>query len=109
MSFLDSTRVVRVTPDSEMVQEELEGFLTNSSTLLCGNVQGGLFLQVCPHSVRLVAPSQHIQAGLIAEWKPVHGQHISITSMNATQCLVAVGGSTLVCLDIGSESIKEVG
>lgn len=109
MSFLDSTRVVRVTPDSDMIQEELEGFLTNSSTLLCGNVQGGLYLQVCPHSVRLIAPAEHIQAGLVAEWTPAEGQQISIASMNGTQCLISVGGKTLVCLDVGSESINEVG
>ncbi|KAG0048736.1 DNA damage-binding protein 1a [Gryganskiella cystojenkinii] len=109
MSFLDSTRVVSVTADSDMIQEELEGFLTNSSTMLCGNVQGGLYLQVCPKSVRLIAPLHHIQSGLIAEWTPSEGQHISIASMNGTQCLLSVGGKTLVCLDVGSESIKEVG
>ena len=109
ISFLDSTRVVSVTPDSDMIQEELEGFLTNSSTLSCGNVQGGLLLQVCPKSVRLIAPVHHMKSGLVAEWTPAEGQHISIASMNGTQCMLSVGGKTLVCLDVGSQSIKEVG
>ncbi|CAO3569563.1 unnamed protein product [Mortierella alpina] len=108
MSFLNSTRVVRVTPDSEMVQEEMEGFLNESQTLLCGNVKANLLLQVTPESVRLIAPPNHIQAGLISEWKPPSEQLISVASMNGTQCLVAVGGKTLVYLDIGSETIKEV-
>ncbi|KAI8360101.1 DNA damage-binding protein 1-like protein [Mortierella sp. GBAus27b] len=108
MSFLNSTRVVRVTPDVEMVQEELEGFLNDSPTLLSGNVQANLILQVTPESVRLIAPPQHIQAGLISEWKP-DGQLISVAAMNGTQCLVAVGGKTLVYLDIGSEVVREVG
>ncbi|KAK3842433.1 MAG: UV-damaged DNA binding protein 1 [Linnemannia gamsii] len=109
MSFLSSTRVVRVTSDSDMVQENLEGFLSDTSTLLCGNAQAGLLLQVTEGSVRLIAPPQHIQAGLISEWKPPVGELISIASMNGTQCLVAVGGKTLVYLDIGSETIKKVG
>ncbi|KAI1295060.1 DNA damage-binding protein 1a [Mortierella claussenii] len=109
MSFLSSTRVVRVTPDAEMVQEEMEGFLNDSQTLLSGNAQGDLILQVTPESVRLIAPSRHIQAGLIAEWKPPSEQLISVASMNATQCLVAVGGKTLVYLDVGSEAIRELG
>ncbi|KAG0202400.1 DNA damage-binding protein 1a [Mortierella sp. GBA30] len=109
MSFLSSTRVVRVTPDSEMMQEELDGFLNESQTLLCGNVKANLILQVTPESVRLIAPPQHIQAGLVSEWKPPIGQLISVASMNGTQCLVAVGGKTLVYLDVGSEMIKEVG
>lgn len=109
MSFLNSTRVVRVTPDSEMIQEELDGFLSDTATLLCGNVQAGLLLQVTEDSVRLIAPPQHIQAGLISEWKPPAGELISIASMNGTQCLVAVGGKTLVYLDIGSEVVKKVG
>ncbi|KAG0292818.1 DNA damage-binding protein 1a [Dissophora globulifera] len=109
MSFLNSTRVVRVTQDAEMVQEEIDGFLSDSRTLLSGNVRANLILQVTPESVRLVAPSQHIQAGLMSEWTPPSGQVISVASMNATQCLVAVDGKTLVCLDIGSETIREVG
>ncbi|KAF9098142.1 DNA damage-binding protein 1a [Mortierella sp. AD031] len=109
MSFLNSTRVVRVTPDSEMVQEEFEGFVSDAATLLCGNVQAGLILQVTEGSVRLIAPPQHIQAGLISEWKPPAGELISVASMNGTQCLVAVGGKTLVYLDIGSEVVKKVG
>ncbi|KAF8930905.1 DNA damage-binding protein 1a [Dissophora ornata] len=108
MSFLNSTRVVRVTPDAEMVQEEMEGFLSESRTLLSGNVQANLILQVTPESVRLIAPPQHIQAGLISEWKPPSGQLISMASMNGTQCLVAVGGMTLVYLDVGSEAVHEV-
>lgn len=109
MSFLSSTRVVRVTPDTEMVQEDIDGFLADSATLLCGNVKGDLLLQVTPDSVRLIAPPQHIQAGLLAEWTPPAGQQISVASMNATQCLVAIGGSTLVNLDIGSETITQTG
>jgi len=109
MSFLNSTRVVRVTPDAEMVQEELEGFLNDSQTLLSGNVKANLILQVTPESVRLIAPPQHIQAGLISEWKPPTGQVISVAAMNGTQCLVAVGGKTLVYLDVGSEVVREVG
>lgn len=109
MSFLNSTRVVRVTPDSEMVQEELDGFLSDTATLLCGNARAGLLIQVTEGSVRLIAPPQHIQAGLISEWKPPAGELISIASMNGTQCLVAVGGKTLVYLDIGSEVVKKVG
>ncbi|KAF9543117.1 DNA damage-binding protein 1a [Mortierella hygrophila] len=109
MSFLNSTRVVRVTPDSEMVQEELDGFLSDTATLLCGNAQAGLLIQVTEESVRLIAPPQHIQAGLISEWKPPAGELISIASMNGTQCLVAVGGKTLVYLDIGSEVVKKIG
>ncbi|KAF9175846.1 DNA damage-binding protein 1a, partial [Mortierella sp. AD010] len=108
MSFLNSTRVVRVTSDAEMVQEEMEGFLNDSQTLLSGNVQAGLILQVTPESVRLIAPSRHIQAGLISEWKPLGEQLISVASMNATQCLVAVSGKTLVYLDIGSGAIREI-
>ncbi|KAG0365622.1 DNA damage-binding protein 1a [Gamsiella multidivaricata] len=109
MSFLNSTRVVRVTPDAEMVQEEMEGFLNESQTLLSGNVQANLILQVTPESVRLIAPSRHIQTGLISEWNPPNGQVVSMASMNGTQCLVAVGGKTLVYLDVGSEAIHEVG
>lgn len=109
MSFLSSTRVVRVTPDTEMVQENIDGFLADSATLVCGNAKGDLILQVTPTSVRLIAPPQHIQAGLLAEWTPPAGQQISVASMNATQCLVAVGGSTLVNLDIGSETITQTG
>ncbi|KAF9197041.1 DNA damage-binding protein 1a [Haplosporangium sp. Z 11] len=109
MSFLNSTRVVRVTPDTEMVQEDLEGFVNDSPTLLCGNVQANLILQVTPESVRLVAPTQHIQSGLVSEWKPPAGQLISMASMNGTQCLAAVGGKTLLYLDVGSEVVKEVG
>ncbi|KAF9902706.1 DNA damage-binding protein 1a [Lobosporangium transversale] len=109
MSFLNSTRVVRVTSDAEMVQEEIEGLLNDSQTLLSGNVQANLILQVTPRSVRLIAPPQHIQAGLIAEWKPPSGQLISVASMNPMQCVVAVAGQTLVYLDIGSEEIREVG
>ncbi|KAF8976248.1 DNA damage-binding protein 1a, partial [Entomortierella lignicola] len=109
MSFLNSTRVVRVTSDAEMIQEEMEGFLIDSQTLLSGNVQEGLILQVTSESVRLIAPPKHIQAGLISEWKPSDGQLISVASMNATQCLVAVGGKTLVCLDVGSEAVREIG
>ncbi|KAF9395125.1 DNA damage-binding protein 1a [Podila verticillata] len=109
MSFLSSTRVVRVTPDTEMVQEDIDGFLGDSATLLCGNVKGDLLLQVTPNAVRLIAPPQHIQAGLLAEWTPPAGQQISVASMSATQCLIAVGGSTLVNLDIGSETITQTG
>ncbi|KAF9300102.1 DNA damage-binding protein 1a [Mortierella antarctica] len=105
---LDSA-VVRVTPDTEMVQENIDGFLADSATLVCGNAKGDLILQVTPTSVRLIAPPQHIQAGLLAEWTPPAGQQISVASMNATQCLVAVGGSTLVNLDIGSETITQTG
>ncbi|KAF9925024.1 DNA damage-binding protein 1a [Linnemannia zychae] len=109
MSFLNSTRVVRVTPDSDMVQEEIDGFLSDCATLLCGNAQGNLLLQVTENSVRLIAPPQHIQAGLISEWTPPAGELISIAAMNGTQCLVAVGGKTLVYLDIGFEAIKKIG
>ncbi|KAF9999405.1 DNA damage-binding protein 1a, partial [Modicella reniformis] len=109
MSFLNSTRVVRVTQEAEMVQEELEGFLNESQTLLSGNVQANLILQVTPGSVRLIAPPQHIQAGLISEWTSPAGQLISVAAMNGTQCLVAVGGKTLVYLDVGSEVVREVG
>ncbi|KAG0339195.1 DNA damage-binding protein 1a [Podila humilis] len=109
MSFLSSTRIVRVTPETEMVQEDIEGFLTDSATLLCGNVKGNVILQVTPNSVRLIAPPQHIQAGLLAEWTPPTGQLISVASMTATQCLVAVGGSTLINLDIGSDTISQLG
>ncbi|KAF9327916.1 DNA damage-binding protein 1a [Podila minutissima] len=105
---LDSA-VVRVTPDTEMVQENIDGFLADSATLVCGNAKGDLILQVTPTSVRLIAPPQHIQAGLLAEWTPPVGQQISVASMNATQCLVAVGGSTLINLDIGSETITQTG
>ncbi|KAF9103191.1 DNA damage-binding protein 1a [Mortierella sp. AM989] len=109
MSFLNSTRVVRVTPDAEMVQEEMDGFLNDAQTLLSGNVRGGLILQVTPESVRLIAPPRHIQAGLLSEWKPPSGQLISVASMNGTQCLVAVGGKTLLYLDVGSENVREAG
>ncbi|KAG0223154.1 DNA damage-binding protein 1a [Actinomortierella wolfii] len=107
LSFLNSTRIVRVTADSEMIQEDMDGFLTNTTTLLSSNVQGGLLLQVTPQSVRLIAPPEHIQSGLLAEWKPANGSQISIASNNATECLVAVGGNTLVYLKIGSDSIVE--
>ncbi|KAF9437707.1 DNA damage-binding protein 1a [Entomortierella beljakovae] len=109
MSFLNSTRVVRVTPEAEMVQEEIDGFLNDCQTLLCGNVQEGLILQVTSESVRLIAPPQHIQAGLISEWRPPSGQLISLASMNGTQCLVAVGGKTLVYLNVGSGTVREAG
>ncbi|KAG0252722.1 DNA damage-binding protein 1a [Actinomortierella ambigua] len=107
LSFLNSTRIVRVTAESEMVQEEMEGFETETTTLLSCNVQHGLLLQVTPLSVRLIAPPEHIQAGLISEWRPANGAQISIASANPTQCLVAVGGSTLVYLRIGAETIEE--
>ncbi|KAF9429620.1 DNA damage-binding protein 1a [Podila epigama] len=109
MSFLESTRVVRVTPETEMVQVDLDGFVTDAPTLLVGNTKGDFILQVTPSSVRLIAPPQHIQSGLVAEWKPHAGQVISIAAMNATQCLVAVGGSTLVYLAIGSGVLNKVG
>ncbi|KAF9971393.1 DNA damage-binding protein 1a [Actinomortierella ambigua] len=107
LGFLNSTRIVRVTAESEMVQEEMDGFLTETTTLLSCNVQKGLLLQVTYSAVRLIAPPEHIQAGLISEWRPANGAQISIASANATQCLVAVGGSTLVYLKIGSDSIEE--
>ncbi|KAF9583420.1 DNA damage-binding protein 1a [Lunasporangiospora selenospora] len=108
MSFLNSTRVVRVTPDTEMIQEEVDGFVSDSTTLICGNVKAKLILQVTPSCVRLVAPAGHIQAGLVSEWRPPTGQAISLASMNGTQCVIAIGGKTLVYLDVGSETVKEV-
>jgi DNA damage-binding protein 1 len=102
LSFVEDTRILRITDDGEMTEESLDGFDGDSMTLACSNVVGDAIVQVTPNSVNLIG----LGKGHLDTWKP-RGR-IQSASINASQVVCALDGGELVYFKV-SEKLDESG
>lgn len=75
-------------------------------TLCCANTLHDQFLQVTASGVRLV---DSMTQQLAAQWEPDGGERITVAAASPSQLVVAVGGRTLVYLELGEGSVTEKG
>lgn len=74
---------------------EITGFSSQESTLFCGNMAGGIFVQVTAHAVRLVDSTSF---ALVHEYSSP--RTITVASATLTQVVLAVSGGELVYLEL---------
>ncbi|KAI9827199.1 MAG: hypothetical protein M1832_005336 [Thelocarpon impressellum] len=100
-SFVNETRVFRFSSDGEVEESEaFNGLSLSENTLLAASVLTDQIIQVTPTSVRLLDAES---GTVVSEWTPSAGQHITDASANEEKVVVAVGGVSLVALDIRSQ------
>lgn len=102
-SFLSETHVLELVSAEEMAPAALPGFDEDSSTIFAGNMEGDVIVQVTRAGIRIVdcaAPEGNSKVC----WVPPKGDHISISSANARQLLVATTDRNLVYFDIDVEN-----
>ncbi|KAL4855081.1 DNA damage-binding protein 1 [Chlorella vulgaris] len=106
LTFAGETRVLGMNSDDELDEAELPGFNSAALTLCCANTLHDQFLQVTASGVRLV---DSMTQQLAAQWEPDGGERITVAAASPTQLVVAVGGRTLVYLELGEGSVTEKG
>ena len=101
VSVLDETRVFKFTAEGEVEEvEEYKSLSLTETTLLAANVPGDRIIQITPSSVVLI----DLEGGtVLAQWRPQSSQSITDASANNGNILLAVGGMSLVTLDIRAE------
>ena len=100
VSFVNETRVFNFAPEGEVEEADaFKSFSLSESTLLSANVLNDQIVQVTASSVRLI----DAEGGtVVSEWNPSPGERITDASGKDEKILLAVGGVTLVSLDIRS-------
>ncbi len=107
VSFIHETHFLAISGDTELEETENVGaFVTDTQTLFCGNMLGDAAVQVTAKRVRLVDLDGFKQ---LAEWAPPADVQINHASCNASQVVVALGGGTLVYLELHGRALKETG
>ena len=105
ITFRDETHVLEIEGES-MEEVDVQGFDDEAQTLACANVVGDMLLQCTQHSVRLVDCGTKQQ---LDEWKPsvVSKGTITVAGCNSSQALVAVGGGTIVFLQVEGKNLVQ--
>ncbi|KAJ3028943.1 DNA damage-binding protein 1a [Rhizophlyctis rosea] len=108
MSFVGETRFAKVDPEEGSLSplDDDTGFVTDETTLACGNVEGGAVIQVTPTGVRLVALEGYM---VLSTWEPEGGKRITQGSVNWGQVVVSLGGGEVVYFEVLGGEVKEVG
>jgi len=89
---------------SEM--DQMNGFDISSSTLFAGNVIGDRVIQITATAIHLLNCSDWQSVG---KWEPDKGLRISVGTANNEQIVVALGGGTIVYLDVNETGLEEKG
>ncbi|PSC68559.1 DNA damage-binding 1 [Micractinium conductrix] len=104
LTFAGETRVLGMNTEDELDEADIPGFNAAALTLCCANTLHDQFLQVTATSARLVDCNTQQMA---AEWQPGAAGRITVAAANPTQLVLAVGGRTLVYLELGEGEIVE--
>ncbi|KAJ3088710.1 DNA damage-binding protein 1a, partial [Quaeritorhiza haematococci] len=106
LCFIGETRILSFNDQGEMEEaNDVMGFATEESTLFCANVMKDQCVQITASSVRLIGSSGR---ELKAEWVPESGARITVGSANPSQVVVALGGGSIVYIEIGESELREV-
>jgi len=89
----------------ELEEIQLHGFAHEQQTLYCGNVVGGVFVQVTNSGIYLISAEEE---KLLTSWQPPKGS-ITACSCNTIQIAVAVAGNTLTLLEVDGKNLKVIG
>jgi DNA damage-binding protein 1 len=90
----------------DLEEVELEGLHLDEQTIYCCNAFAQQYVQVTTKGVYLL---NSLSEKLVASWSPAGGESITVCSCNGAQVLLAVGGTTLVLLEISAASLNFVG
>ncbi|KAL4429821.1 hypothetical protein ABPG77_010938 [Micractinium sp. CCAP 211/92] len=106
LTFSGETRVLGMNAEDELDEADIPGFNSAALTLCCANTQHDQFLQVTATQARLVDAMTH---QLAAQWEAGAAGRITIAAASPTQLVLAVGGRTLIYLELGDGEIVEKG
>lgn len=105
-AFISETRVLALQEQEdgvgELQESEIEGF-QKGRTLFCGCVNGNMAVQVTENGVVLIS-CETLQP--IDRWEPPPGLKVTLASGNSTRVLLALGGGSLVHLEIDATAKK---
>ncbi|OAY75001.1 DNA damage-binding protein 1a [Ananas comosus] len=101
----EQTRILAMNMEDELEETEIEGFNSQTQTLLCQNVVYDQLVQVTAISVGLVSSTTR---ELLDQWNAPAGFSVNVAAANASQVLLATGGGHLVYLEIGNAKLVEV-
>ncbi|EFN59838.1 hypothetical protein CHLNCDRAFT_29381 [Chlorella variabilis] len=106
LTFSGETRVLGMNAEDELDEAEIPGFNSTALTLCCANTVHDQLLQVTATAFRLV---DCMTQQLVTQWEPGADGRITIAAASPTQLVAAVGGRTLVYLELGDGQIEEKG
>lgn len=96
LSFVDGTQLLEI-QGGELSEVIVPDFNLDEPTLFCGNVEGGMFVQVSARGVVLVDAATRT---LVRDWRPPQGERITIAQANAKQIVCALAKRSLVYLEV---------
>lgn len=106
LTFAGETRVLGMNAEDELDEADIPGFDSAALTLCCANTLNDQFLQVTATGARLIDCNTQ---QLAAQWEAGAAGRVTVAAANPTQAVLAVGGRTLVFLELGDGSIEEKG
>ncbi|XP_044976248.1 DNA damage-binding protein 1-like isoform X2 [Hordeum vulgare subsp. vulgare] len=105
VTFINKTRFLAINKENELVETPIEGFVSETQTLVCGTAIHNQLIQVTAQSVRLVSSTSR---DLLDQWFAPTGFPVNVAAANACQVLLATGGFHLIYLEITSSKLVEV-
>eukprot|EP00878_Enallax_costatus_P005870 GHUV01006158.1.p1 GENE.GHUV01006158.1~~GHUV01006158.1.p1 ORF type:complete len:800 (+),score=216.97 GHUV01006158.1:186-2585(+) len=105
LSFVGETRLLAISEEDVLDEATIEGFDSDSQTLLAATTLHDQLLQVTSSAVRLVSASSN---SLLQQWSPSTAKHnpttggssITLAAASPCQVLVAGGGGRLWLLEV---------
>ncbi|XP_047054864.1 DNA damage-binding protein 1-like isoform X1 [Lolium rigidum] len=105
VTFINETHFLAMNKENELAETDIEGFDSETQTLVCGSAIHNQLIQVTANSVRLVSSTS---LDLLDQWFAPTGFSINVAAANASQVLLATGGFHLVYLEITNSKLVEV-
>ncbi|CAM0881522.1 unnamed protein product [Alopecurus aequalis] len=105
LTFINETRFLAMNKENELAETDIEGFDSETQTLVCGSAIQNQLIQVTTKSVRLVSSTSR---DLLDQWFAPTGYSVNVAAANASQVLLATGGFHLVYLEITNSKLVEV-
>ncbi|KAM3349701.1 hypothetical protein ACQJBY_022539 [Aegilops geniculata] len=105
VTFINETRFLAINKENKLVETPIEGFDSETQTLVCESAIHNQLIQVTAQSVRLVSSTSR---DLLDQWFAPTGFPVNVAAANACQVLLATGGFHLIYLEITNSKLVEV-
>lgn len=105
VTFINETRFLANNKENKLVETPIEGFDSETQTLVCESAIHNQLIQVTAQSVRLVSSTSR---DLLDQWFAPTGFPVNVAAANACQVLLATGGFHLIYLEITNSKLVEV-
>ncbi|KAF7029677.1 hypothetical protein CFC21_041363 [Triticum aestivum] len=105
VTFINETRFLAINKENKLVETPIEGFNSETQTLVCESAIHNQLIQVTAQSVRLVSSTSR---DLLDQWFAPTGFPVNVAAANACQVLLATGGFHLIYLEITNSKLVEV-